>query len=262
MKKIEKFSTAGITFELFFPRCEHFSQKNTIEKLLHEWMRGYVVDTEVKNKPDYKIHFIFGDESITGSHMTPKKDRQKYSIELFQQKKSNIYVRISISLEEFFIILSMIITLHFLLHKSGLILHASSTILPSESAAIFLGKNGAGKSTILKLLYPVYKPLSDDLVYIIKKRGKFYVGSSIRTEKESWFKKTNEYYPLDSIFIIKQTAKNNIIQLSKESKYFDVLFKQLRLDISNDTKKTMFKLFAGVSIKQLNFNLNILSLEG
>ena len=45
-------------------------------------------------------------------------------------------------------------------------LHASAVVAPG-GALVFLGTNGAGKSTIRRLLRPSFRPLADDAVYLI-----------------------------------------------------------------------------------------------
>jgi hypothetical protein len=45
-------------------------------------------------------------------------------------------------------------------------LHASAVVAPG-GALVFLGTNGAGKSTIRRLLTPSFRPLADDAVYLI-----------------------------------------------------------------------------------------------
>ena len=45
-------------------------------------------------------------------------------------------------------------------------LHASAVVAPG-GALVFLGTNGAGKSTIRRLLTPSFRPLADDVVYLI-----------------------------------------------------------------------------------------------
>jgi len=45
-------------------------------------------------------------------------------------------------------------------------LHASAVVAPG-GALVFLGTNGAGKSTILRLLTPYFSPLAEDAVYLI-----------------------------------------------------------------------------------------------
>jgi hypothetical protein len=45
-------------------------------------------------------------------------------------------------------------------------LHASAVVAPG-GALVFLGTNGAGKSTIRRLLTPSFRPLAEDAVYLI-----------------------------------------------------------------------------------------------
>jgi len=259
--KIRKFSIAGITFKLIFPDCQLFSQKNTIEKLLDEWLEKYVVDTEVKRNVDYTIYFIHVYETIKSSHISSLHETQTHSIDLFNQKNKNIYIRISISLEEFFIIVSFVIARHFLLHENGLLLHGSASILPDGTAALFLGKNGAGKSTLIKLLYPNYEPLSDDIIYIVKKRMHFYACSSVRTEKDSWFKKSNKCFLLKCVYFLKKSSENHEILVPKKSQLFELLLKQARISLTSGTMKTLLGLFAKIPIKNLQFNLHLRSLQ-
>jgi len=97
-----------------------------------------------------------------------------------------------------------------LLQENGFLLHASASIINSK-AVIFLGKSGAGKSTVTQLLKPKYRILADDTIIIRKENNTFYLYQTPFIEKHSYLK-TNHKYLILSINFLK---KEKICKLKK-----------------------------------------------
>lgn len=108
---------------------------------------------------------------------------------------------------------------------SGMILHTSAVLI-KDKAYLFMGKSGAGKSTIMKLLGSKFLPLTDD-TGIIRKIGKnYYFFQTPFQEKNSGFRKDSQKYSLGKIFFIK---KANYYRIEKIKNTFVVekMLKQL-----------------------------------
>ena len=61
------------------------------------------------------------------------------------------------------------------LWDNGLLLHASSVVMPG-GALLFLGRSGAGKSTMCQLLSQSFPVLADDFVFVNRNaEGTWYV---------------------------------------------------------------------------------------
>lgn len=72
--------------------------------------------------------------------------------------------------------------------NKGFILRSSAANF-NEKAYLFLGKSGAGKFTIMKLLNGKYSALADDDVIVKKESYNYYLYQSPFLEKEWWIKK-------------------------------------------------------------------------
>lgn len=84
----------------------------------------------------------------------------------------------------------------------SLILHASA-VLVNNSAYLFLGNSGAGKSTIVQMLNEKYRPLCDDAAYIRKKNGGYYFYQSPFFERNK-FLKSPDNIKIGKIFFLKK----------------------------------------------------------
>lgn len=126
----------------------------------------------LKDKPkkiDYKIFFI----SECGIKISHPLNVKQISTNIFEVKNSNtIITRYTISIFQFELILLFIIENFY--KKNGLILHCSSVMDSDKNSYLFIGKQGAGKSTILNLLRKKYIPLSDDNLLIVNIKSNFY----------------------------------------------------------------------------------------
>lgn len=100
---------------------------------------------------------------------------------------------------------------HVLPKNSSIILHGSA-IASKKKAIAFIGKSGAGKSTISKLLCPPYKQVGDDFVLIRKINNKLYCYQLPIMEKIGTNPLISKSFELVKIYILK---KSNILQTKK-----------------------------------------------
>lgn len=90
----------------------------------------------------------------------------------------------------------------FLLHHDGVVLHASSVEYKGK-AILFAGKEGAGKSTIVKLI-PECLIFNDDFAIIRKIENDYYLYSSPFYETNP-FPKKKKIVLIDRIYFLKQS---------------------------------------------------------
>lgn len=119
-------------------------------------------------------------------------------------RKNECILIIPDSLDSFrqFNFLCKTILASFLLHHDGVVLHASS-VEYKDKAILFAGKEGAGKSTIVKLI-PECLILNDDFAIIRKIENDYYLFSSPFYETNP-FPKKKKMVLIDRIYCLKQS---------------------------------------------------------
>lgn len=130
---------------------------------------------------------------------------------------------------------------NFLYGKKLVFLH-SSAFLVKGKAQIFIGDNGAGKSTIVKMLKKDFVPLCDDMAIIKIHKGRFYLYQVPYPEK-NLYEKTNKPYPAAGLFLLKKAVSFSVqkIYMTEADRYFDILNRQISFD---NNKKEIIKLIA------------------
>lgn len=179
---------------------------------------------------DYSISFVNMDFFKAIFH---GESGNTYFSSFVKKKEGEIKTYYEISIFQFQLLLKLI--LYELLTKNGGCILHSSSILYKNKAILFLGHEGAGKSTIIRLLKDVYRPLSDDTSLIKKVDGAYWVYQWPIVEKQWWVKKKNEAYLLEKFFFIKQSKKTESKQLHDTAKIFEQMYSQLMID-EKDTK--------------------------
>jgi len=128
---------------------------------------------------------------------------------------------------------------NFLYKKKLLFIHASAFLVKGK-AMIFLGKKGAGKSTIVKLLKNKFSPLCDDIAIIKIDKRKLFLYQVPYLEKNQ-YKKTNNCYPIAGLYFLKKADNFHVekIDLAFESQFLNDFCEQISF---NDSKKGMANL--------------------
>lgn len=152
--------------------------------------------------------------------------QEKYNSILLFQKISNSYYETysHISIAQLSIIILRIIRAK--LHKEGgFLLHASASYINGE-AIVFLGKSGAGKSTIVRFLSDTNPIIADDNIIIRKLNNQYFVFQSPLLQKfpMNIFKQP---IPLSKIYFLKQDTICTEKQIVQNSTIFRVLLEHL-----------------------------------
>lgn len=93
--------------------------------------------------------------------------------------------------------------------KNGFIMHASGNLIRGK-AVLFLGKSGAGKSTITTLLSPRFPSIASDTVIIVKVGRRFYAYQTPFFEKETWVRRMAGKLPLEAVYFIHKAQECRI----------------------------------------------------
>ena len=163
------------------------------------------------------------------------KKRYKY---ILKNRKTELYIllykkKVTYNAESYYhlsiiqlIMIIEIILQKLLLKNDGFLLHSSVSGLKNRSM-IFLGKEGAGKSTITQLIAPEYPILADDRSYIRKKLNKFYFYRPLYSEKNQNVKKNVKKYGIYGVFFLKKSKNCKIVEVKDSNVIIDRLLKQI-----------------------------------
>jgi serine kinase of HPr protein (carbohydrate metabolism regulator) len=112
--------------------------------------------------------------------------------------------------------------------KNGFFLHCSGVFI-DKNAYLFLGQQGAGKSTIATMLNDVASLLADDSGIIVKEGSDFYFYQTPFIEKKQYLKTIEKFY-IKKIFFIKKSAICCEKKILDKKEILDLLIKQLWTD--------------------------------
>ncbi len=191
---------------------------NRIKRDVNRYYRGFV--TKEKFKVDYTINVV--ESPIL---LIEKKAGERFFFNFFRKKKRKVvetYYQISF-LQLQIIIRSILIEL--LSKNEGFIIHGSA-VGKSGRGFIFTGKNGAGKSTAMRLLYPDFKALADDTVIIKKIGNNYFLFQTPFTEKNYWIKKTGQKYLIEQVFFLVKDPNFEILKIKSKNIVFKKIAKQ------------------------------------
>lgn len=138
--------------------------------------------------------------------------------------------------------------LFWLLGDRGFLIHCSALNIDNK-AILFLGKQGAGKSTAVSLLSSNHQILADDVGIIREKEGVYFFYQSPSIEKNETIIKTSKKYPIKDLIFLKKTTLFSIVKILDRK----ILFKKMAyqfLGNLKDMKEKMIFLFKMVN----NFN--------
>jgi len=122
-----------------------------------------------------------------------------------------------------------------LIKNNGLYLHGSA-IQTSHGAVIFLGKSGAGKSTISILLSHKYPVLADDQLFIMCKSNRYYFYQSFIPESNPHIGPSTKMIPIWRVFFIKQSKLLSIEHISSKTKIYKWISPELFTTFKDATK--------------------------
>lgn len=243
-------NVAGFIIKINLFPSEWLYSKEKFIKELNGYYRDFI-SKEINTRSDFTIdvieqrNFVFYYQDNFGL------------IEIFKNKKKNhLITYYQLSLIQFQLLVNNAI--HYLLEKNnGLVLHASANNVKGN-AVIFLGSSGCGKSTIMKLLHPVYPALADDSIILRKISDTYFVFQTPTKEKESWVKKSSNCYLLKKVFFLgKKSISFHIAQIKERNTIFKLLTRQL---IFNQfySKRMVFQLMDLLKEKHLFYSVQFL----
>lgn len=190
---------SGFNIGLKFKTGDSFShlEKAFKQQIMH-FYQGFLL-LEVPELIHYQITFFPKNSFETLTNLKLK----KHFINFYEEKsnrKINSFFHISI-LQLQLVLRKAVQSL--LTKNKGFIIHASASNIKGE-AVIFVGSSGAGKSTAMNMLNPIYPALGDDSA-IIKKEGSEYLFYQTHLiEKNSWVKKNYQPFKLTKVFFPKK----------------------------------------------------------
>ncbi len=207
------------------------------EKLTNYYKR--FIRSEYSGKVHFKIHLS---KNLEIESFVRKRKKETF-IKLFEYKsKYSIKTYYHLSEDQFYLVLRNGLQI-LLKERNGVIVHGSASVI-NNKAIIFLGKSGAGKSTIMTILAEKYLPVADDSFIIRKINDTFMVFSTPLIEKNSWIKKTSKGFPLHAAFFLKKDSSHSIRRLINKDVVFRKFVSQI-FSTQNDYEnqiKTFFRL--------------------
>lgn len=192
-------SIAGFLIKLKFtpPPCKQ--PVNNIREKIEKVYKGFIVQNRLGNKCLIEIHFLRTAPYV----IQQQKNSPNFTLAFYHIRNSKIITYLHISINHFITLLLRIIQ-DALLKNNGFFLHCSAVEIDGK-VHVFVGRPGAGKSTILNLTRKKINPLADDSGIIIKEKNNFCFYQSPVAEKYNWIKKTGKSYPVDTIYFIRKS---------------------------------------------------------
>jgi len=218
MEKSIFLNIAGFSIQINLKPTEWDFAINLKAKEIKRYWGGFIIKNP--KRINFKINFI--ERSYLEVYFN-KKEKKQY-LGFFEEKnKKEINTFYQISIFQFQIILRRAISI--LLAGNGFILHGSASNIKGK-AYLFTGNNGAGKSTIMKLLNPEYQALADDTIIIKKENKQYFLYQTPFIEKEWWVKKNSQKLPLERVYFLKKETYFKEEKINDKTLLFEKIIKQ------------------------------------
>ncbi|HEY5601011.1 MAG TPA: hypothetical protein VIK81_02885 [Patescibacteria group bacterium] len=203
---------AGFNIKFVFKKSSFAPLRNRIKSEFSLLISGFVLDKPSANV-DLTIEFI--DIYKVKDHQSVRGDLHFGAIyEVKSPKRIQAFYQIS---RYQFISMLQNVLYNLLLTSNGYLLHSSASNF-NNKAFIFVGRSGAGKSTIAKLISKQYPTLSDDMSLIrVNKNGKALYYQNPFIEKNAVMDKSPSSYAIDKIFFLVKDNKFKIEKIGKNS---------------------------------------------
>ena len=231
-------SIAGFYFKIVFKKIT--TDKSPLEfarqRLMSEisYFLSSFVSASIPGRIDATIYFE-DDPSI--ERVKRKIDNTSFVLQ-YKRKDDNIFVtNYHTSIAQFSLLLEDLLN-EFLLKNDGFGIHASANII-NKKAYLFLGKSGAGKSTISTLLGKRFRILADDNIILRQIDGNYFVFQTPFYEKNIEIWKSPHAFPLSKIFFLHKGKST----YAKGIKNISTLKKLVRKQVLgfDDSSKDFFK---------------------
>ncbi|HRN70513.1 MAG TPA: hypothetical protein PLS49_04985 [Candidatus Woesebacteria bacterium] len=233
----------------FLPIKDYPLLKKKFKKDLLHYLRGFIV-------PHKENIFLTINIHDKGSYQLLYNNKKSF-IEIANYEDNNVInLSYHIGISQAFIILSNLIY-SLLGHHDGFILHGSVALI-NEKAHIFIGTNGAGKSTIIHLLKKNFLSLADDQVFIRKINNSFYFFQNPYIENATWIQKTYQPFEIGNVYELKKNQYFKIKLLPHEEALHSLL---QNLTTSKENQeifiRNLFSFFSkNIKCYEFNFNLD------
>jgi hypothetical protein len=201
-------SIAGFILKIHFKEWDWEFASNILRRAIKKHYKGFILQTERK-KIDFQITIV-----ETEKFYFSKRKNGDGFINFFHLGGKRIITYYQISILQFQIIIRQILLI-LLSRNNGFILHGSANII-SNKASLYLGKSGAGKSTVMKLLKDYFPPTADDTLILRRMNGKWGFFQSPFIEKEHWIKKNKKGYQIKGIFFLKKAKCYKIVKITNK----------------------------------------------
>ncbi len=147
-------------------------------------------------------------------------------VNLYERTKSKeLITYYHVSLSHFDLILTHVLQ-DLLAENNGFLFHTSAALI-NGNAYCFMGKSGAGKSTIVSLLSSYHIPLADDSGIIRKVGNSFIFYQMPLIDKNRTIKKSPEGYPVKRIYFLHKAKQNKIQKILNKGKLMHKISAQL-----------------------------------
>ena len=232
---------------VFHPTDWPANRDHLIQEVLF-MLSGFMVKTSPK-KTGIKIHFI----DRLNLNILSNKAGNKNFINFYEYRRKKSYTSFyHIGIIQLNIIIRTILQ-NFLADSNGLIIHGSA-VLNGRQAYIFLGRSGAGKSTIMNLLADKYKPLADDTIIIKKENKRYYLYQTPMMDKQAWVKKTSRKYAVGKLFFLRQKDSYTCKKIKNKNSITKKMIKVFFTN-KNHSKEQMKFLLEFISCSDLFYDL-------
>ena len=214
----------GFNILVKFNKVE-FIQKVKMPDYIRWRYKDFIAILRKSLEIDYVITFKY--VNYTRSLTSPKGEHM--FINLYDQTSSkSLTTFYHISLFQFDVILTHVLQ-KMLARNEGFIVHTSA-ISVSNKAQCFMGKSGAGKSTIVKLLSTRYKPLADDSGIIRMENDQYFFYQMPLIDKNEKIQKSSHPVPLGGIHFLKK-GQDSEVRIIKDT---EEIIKKLSLQLYSD----------------------------
>lgn len=221
----------SITVKLIFPEKPALRIEGRIKK----YYAPFLIK-KPKGKIDYSIKF-----SISGwktADYIVKKNKTYINFYEHDEIKKIFKTYSNIGILQIEILL-----LHIFLntaYKKKLILcHGSASSFGGE-AVIFIGKSGAGKSTISELLKEKYQKLSDDVCVLQQKEGKYYFYQTPFSEKQLYMVRRKEPYHIRYIFALRKSKSFKFLKIKDYETVLSLFSSQTAVSDKNRVEQAKY----------------------
>lgn len=221
-----------IKISLLNPKIE----KSRIEfgKMITTSFSGFIIKPEDRNlKPDFSINVKSSKTEIYYGKANSA------FVKIYDRSVLNVITYYSISMHQLQLILMQVI--FWLLSDQGSIFHCSAVNIKGK-AVVFMGKQGAGKTTASALLSSKYEVLADDNGIIRLEGCQFYFYQSPGLEKNESISKKSAKYLLDTIYFLRKSRSFAIKRIGGKQYFLNRLIAQWLGDPRGFKKKLKFLL--------------------